>query len=81
MGLFGTLFLIISVTTNQTYASTVVSYMSIPLSMRKVVSNLPNFCGIYGEMCIVHERSFHLHSVDACALRVGSLLRSKVAGK
>jgi hypothetical protein len=68
-------------TINQTYVSTVVSYRSISVSTRKVVSKLPNFYGIYGDVCIVHERSFHLHSVDTCALRVSSLLRSKVAGK
>ena len=49
--------------------------------MVKVLSNLPNFCGIYGELCIVNQRSFHLPSVDTCAFRVGSLLRCKVAGK
>ena len=82
MGLFGTLLLIISMATNQILLRHLfhVRLYEVSVRARKVVSNLPNFCGIYSELCIVNERSFHLHFVDARALRVGSLLRCKVAG-
>ena len=52
----------------------------LSVTARKVVSNLPNFVEFMVNYA-VHERNFHLHSVDACALRLDSLLRSKVAGK
>ena len=65
----------------ETYAFKILSYASIATRARKAVSSLRNSYWIADERCVVNERSSHPHYVDACVVRVGSLLRREAAGK